>query len=68
MDDKRQDEKRRNQRLAMASHVLNANVISWEREAFMNSRKVVLRSLFLADLLIHFADEFPEGEIDPTTI
>lgn len=61
-------EVRRKERLAVASHVLNANVISWNREAFMSSRKAVLRSLYLADLMMQAADEFPEGTIDSTDI
>lgn len=61
-------EVRRKERLAVASHVLNANVISWNREAFMSSRKAVLRSLYLADLMMAAADEFPEGTIDATDI
>lgn len=64
----RSAELRRKERLAVASHVLNANVISWNREAFMSSRKAVLRSLYLADLMMAAADEFAEGTIDGTDI
>lgn len=62
------NDKRRNQRLSLAAHILNANIISWEREAFLSSRKAVLRSLFLADEMLSAVDEFPEGSIQVTDI
>jgi len=54
--------------MALAAHILNANIVSWEREAFMSPRKAILRSLFMADETLKLMGEFPEGSIDHTVI
>ncbi len=67
-DELRANEKRANQRLALASHYMNAGIISWEREGYRSVHKLAMKSLWMADVILELHDKFPEGEIDPTTI
>ena len=61
------NERRENQRAAMVAHIAGSLLRAWG-ESMPDTRKLVLRSIYIADALLLGLDEIPEGEVDPTRI